>query len=45
MSELCSKATETKVNTIYVDEAKILSDKMQGSIKARDTFQMLHDYP
>jgi hypothetical protein len=42
---LINAATDNKVTESYIDAAKDLTDKMSGNILARETLQMLTDYP
>ena len=42
---LIDVATENKVTESYIVAAKDLTDKMSGNILARETLQMLVDYP
>jgi len=42
---LIDKATENNVETEYVSAAEKLTAQMAGNIEARETLQMLTDYP
>ena len=45
MEEKIKKAEETNVEKIYMEQAHVLIGKMKGNISARETYEMLHEYP
>ena len=42
---MINTADENKVEMEYISTAKTLTSQMSGNIKARETLQMLLDYP
>lgn len=45
LTGLIDKAKENNVEDIYMEQANKLSAQMNGNLKAREIFQLLHDYP
>lgn len=45
LQNLIDVANQNNVDNVYINNAEVLSNQMSGNIKARETLQMLRDYP